>query len=150
MSMRSTPFVSALAAVAFVLNGAVSALAQRPGESVMGRVVKVEWPYVYVDWNGHTVQQKLHGRTRIVFHRGAECFPNPDIGDLQPGMTARFDYQPQGELERIHVQEVPSETCRALKERNGNANPGQRSNAPPPPSTNHGSDRRELKVRILD
>src|SRR5437764_1063804 len=88
--MTSRRIIHAAAAVAFVLGAAAAARAQ--ATRVDGRVISVDWPYVTIDSNGHKITQKLHSSTRIVFHQGAESFPNPEIGDLKPGMSVHFDY----------------------------------------------------------
>src|ERR1041384_6334776 len=139
-NVRSHRFVPAwvLTVVAgFAVAAPHPALAQARGQSVQGPITRVELVgeprRIEVSWHGHIVVQRIHSSMRIVFHQCAECFPNPDLTDLKPGMQARFEYNPDGPPERLHIESVPPETRRVV--------PGERSNAPPAANPGRSDDR---------
>lgn len=113
--MRASRIVRAAAVGMFILGAAHITYAQSPGERIEGQVTRVDLVgqrELAVRWNNQIVVQPIHVSTRLVFHECAECFPNPELSDLKPGMNVHFDYNPNEPLERLHVDSVPAEMRR--------------------------------------
>jgi hypothetical protein len=111
--------------------------AQQPGEELQGVITHVELRgsprviKVNVPGKGE-VTAGIANRTRIVAKYGvAGLSANPELSDLQPGMTVRFKFDPQT-VERIHIVDAP---------------PGMRPRSEDKTPT--GGQAQELKVRIL-
>jgi hypothetical protein len=139
--MSSRRIVHAVVATALMVGSGAVARAQNPGQEVDGRVISIIGDTLTIEWQGRQVKVPVTPKVRVVFHRDAEYFPDPNISDIKPGMNVGFifDHQPP---ERIHVYLVPPETRRG-------AGAAQRpTDRPNRPST--GGARQELMVKILE
>lgn len=86
--------------------------AQQPGEEIEGVITHVELRgsprviRVNVPGRGEIVAN-IANRTRVVAKNGVGGMgANPELSDLQPGMTVRFKFDSQN-VERIHVVDAP-------------------------------------------
>jgi Cu/Ag efflux protein CusF len=111
--------------------------AQQPGEELQGVITHVELSgsprVIRVDVPGRgQIEVNIANRTRVVAKNGVGGLgANPELSDLQPGMTVRFKYD-RNNVERIHVVDAP---------------PGMRPRGEDKAPT-AGQDQ-QLKVRIL-
>jgi hypothetical protein len=144
--MSSRRIVRAFVATALVLGSGAVARAQNPGQEVDGRVISVIGDTMTIEWAGRQVRQSITPKTRVVFHRDAQYFPDPTMADIKPGMNVSFiyDHHPP---ERIHVHLVPPETRRGASSGGGASNRFDRREAP---RGNRGGGRQELMVKIID
>jgi Cu/Ag efflux protein CusF len=154
--MTSRRIVRAVIATALAVASSAVARAQIAGKTeVAGRLVSIVGDTMTIEWQGKQVRQSVTPKTRVVFHRDQQDYPNPSIADLRPGMNVSFifDNQPP---ERIHVNMIPPEAKKT-------APPAQRDTSPRDsggrdsggrdsdrPRGNSGGGRQELMVKILE